>query len=319
MRNNRRWKFTLGMGIWLLGTSFYSTAQSAHYAVKVGDMSVTALLDGTIPIDATKLFAGAAPEKITQLLDNSFLKNPVELSINAYLIQDGGKKILIDAGSGELMGKYGGKLTESLQQAGIQPEEITDILITHVHADHSGGLVVAGKKIFPNAVIHVHQTEVDFWLNAKNKAAADPKHMGADPQSFTNAENVLTPYLQNNQVKTFSKETEVLPHIVALPYPGHTPGHTVYVLSSKNEKLYFWGDMIHMSAVQLPAPALPDHFDVDVAAQQKNRKTFYNKAAQEKHLIAAAHISFPGIGHLQKNGDSFLWVPVPFSLEGRTK
>ncbi|MBC9909446.1 MBL fold metallo-hydrolase [Chitinophaga varians] len=319
MRNNRRWTFILGISIWLLGIPFYSLAQSASYSVKIGDITVTALLDGTIPINADQLFAGSEPGKVARLLEKSFLKNPVELSINAYLIQDGEKRILVDAGSGELMGKYGGKLTESLKQAGVQPEEITDILITHVHADHSGGLVVAGKKIFPHAIIHVHQTEVDFWLNAKNKQAADPKHMGADPQTFTNAENVLTPYLRSNQVKTFNEATAVLPHIMAMPYPGHTPGHTVYVLSSKNEKLYFWGDMIHMAAVQLPAPALPDHFDVDVAAQQKNRHTFYNRAAQEKHLIAAAHISFPGIGHLQKSGDGFLWLPVPFSLEGRTE
>lgn len=319
MRNNRRWKLALSTGIWLLCIPFYSWGQSFSYSVKVGGISVTALLDGTIPINADQLFAGAEPAKVKQLLDNSFLKNPVELSINAYLIQDGAKRILVDAGSGELMGNYGGKLTESLQQTGLRPEDITDILITHVHADHSGGLVVAGKKIFPNAIVHVHQAEVDFWLNAKNKQAADPKHMGADPQSFTNAENVLTPYLQNNQVKTFSKETEVLPHMTAMPYPGHTPGHTIYVLSSKNEKLFFWGDMIHMSAIQLPAPSLPDHFDVDVAAQQKNRKTFYDRAAQQQYLIAAAHISFPGIGHLQKKGDGFVWVPVPFSLEGRTE
>ncbi|NML39963.1 MBL fold metallo-hydrolase [Chitinophaga sp. G-6-1-13] len=319
MSNNRRWKFTLGVCIWMLGIPFYSMGQSSPYTVKIGGIPVTALTDGTIPINAEQLFAGSEPGKVTQLLQNSFLKNPVELSINAYLIKDGDKRILVDAGAGELMGNYGGKLAASLKQAGIQPEEITDILITHVHLDHSGGLVVAGKKVFPNAIVHVHQTEVDFWLNAKNKQAADPKHMGANPQAFTNAENMLTPYLQNNQVKTFSKETEVLPHITAIPSPGHTPGHTIYVLSSKNEKLYFWGDMIHMSAIQFPAPSLPDHFDVDIAAQQKNRKTLYEQAAQQQHLIAAPHISFPGIGHLRKNGAGFLWVPVPFSLEGRTE
>lgn len=319
MRNNRRWKFALTAGIWLLGFNFYSSAQSSPYTVKIGGIQVTALTDGTIPINVEQLFAGSTPGKPTQLLTAAFLKNPVEISINAYLIQDGAQRILVDAGSGELLGSYGGKLAESLKQTGITPEDITDVLITHVHADHSGGLVVAGKKLFPHATIHVHQAEVDFWLKEENKRKADPKHMGADPQTFANAENMLRPYLQNHQVKTFSKEEEILPHITAMPYSGHTPGHTIYVLHSKNESLYFWGDMIHVPGIQLAAPALPDHFDVDIPAQQQRRKLFYGEAAKKKYLIAGAHISFPGIGHLKQQGEGFLWVPVPYSREGRTE
>lgn len=318
MKNKSGWKFTISLGVWLLGIAIYAQAQSP-YQVKIGDIQVTALTDGAVPVDVDKLFPATASKKPSQLLEGYFLKNPVEISINAFLIQDGAKLILADAGSGELMGKYGGLLVQQLQKAGFQPENITDILITHVHADHSGGLVVNGKKVFPNAVIHVHQAEIDFWLNDANKQKADPNRMGADPQTFTNAKNMLTPYLQDNKVAAFTKETTVLTHITAIPYPGHTPGHTIYVLNSKNESLYFWGDMVHVPDLQFATPALADNFDVDIPATQEKRKTFYEKAAVKKYLIAAPHASFPGIGHLKKEGAAYRWVPVPFSIEGRTE
>lgn len=136
--------------------------------MKVGDTEVTALLDGILPVDAEKLFFTNEPGKPTQLLQNVFIKNPVEVSMNAYLVKTNGKLILIDTGAGELFGNAGGKLVQSLKQAAVAPEEITDILLTHIHADHSGGLVMSGKVMFPNAVIHVNKAETNFWLNEKN-------------------------------------------------------------------------------------------------------------------------------------------------------
>lgn len=320
MRKQRQLSVIVCIVLLTVGISLGCWGQSSPYEVKIGDIKVTALTDGTVPINVEQLFAQGTPDNLQQLLDQSFLKNPVEISINVYLLQYDTKRILIDVGSGELFGKYGGKLTESLSQVGVKPEDITDILLTHVHDDHSGGLVVAGKKVFPNAIIHVHQAEIDFWLNAKNKKPVDKLQVGAASERFAAAENMLEPYLKSKQLLTFSKKTdELLPYITAIPFAGHTPGHTVYLLSNKNEKLYFCGDLVHIGGMQFKQPFLADYFDVDIHGGAVKRKEFYESVALNKYLIAGPHISFPGMGHLKKVGQEYLWIPVPFSLEDRTE
>ena len=292
----------------------------APYKVKVGNTEVTALLDGVLPIDAEKLFFTNEPGKPTQLLENVFIKNPVEVSINAYLVKTNGKLVLIDTGAGELFGNAGGKLVQSLKQIAVAPEEITDILLTHIHADHSGGLLMKGKVIFPNAVIHVNKAEMDFWLNEKNAKKADEKAMGASPRTFSNANDMLIPYLKAGKVKSFEKEKqEIVPHIYTMPTGGHTPGHTVYVLESKGEKMYFWGDLVHMQGLQFAEPTLENHFDVDHKSGIENRERYYDDAAKNNYLIGAPHISYPGIGRVKKEGNKYVWYPVPFSLTGRTQ
>ncbi|OPC04964.1 hydrolase [Elizabethkingia ursingii] len=292
----------------------------APYKVKVGDTEVTALLDGILPVDAEKLFFTNEPGKPTQLLQNVFIKNPVEVSMNAYLVKTNGKLILIDTGAGELFGNAGGKLVQSLKQAAVAPEEITDILLTHIHADHSGGLVMSGKVIFPNAVIHVNKAETNFWLNEKNAKKADEKAMGASPKTFSNAMDMLIPYLKAGKVKTFEREKEeIVPHIYTMPTGGHTPGHTVYVLESKGEKMYFWGDLVHMEGLQFVEPTLENHFDVDHKSGIENREKYYDDAAKNNYLIGASHISYPGMGRVKKEGNKYVWYPVPFSLTGRTQ
>ncbi|MCT3805166.1 MBL fold metallo-hydrolase [Elizabethkingia anophelis] len=290
------------------------------YKVIVGETEVTALLDGVLPVDAEQLFFTNEPGKPTQLLENVFIKNPVEVSMNAYLVKTSGKLILVDTGAGELFGNAGGKLLQSLKQIAVAPEDITDILLTHIHADHSGGLVMKGKIIFPNAIIHVNKAETDFWLNEKNAKKAEEKAMGASPRTFSNAKEMLDPYLKAGKVKTFEGiKQEIVPNIYTLPTAGHTPGHTVYVLESKGEKMYFWGDLVHMEGLQFVEPALENHFDVDHKSGIENRKKYYDDAAKSNYLIGASHISYPGIGRVKKEGSRYVWYPVPFSLTGRTR
>ncbi|MCL1665937.1 MBL fold metallo-hydrolase [Elizabethkingia ursingii] len=304
----------------LFMSSFVYGQMPAPYKVKVGDTEVTALLDGILPVDAEKLFFTNEPGKPTQLLQNVFIKNPVEVSMNAYLVKTNGKLILIDTGAGELFGNAGGKLVQSLKQAAVAPEDITDILLTHIHADHSGGLVMNGKVIFPNAVIHVNKAETIFWLNEKNAKKADEKAMGASPKTFSNAMDMLIPYLKAGKVKTFEREKEeIVPHIYTMPTGGHTPGHTVYVLESKGEKMYFWGDLVHMEGLQFVEPTLENHFDVDHKSGIENREKYYDDAAKNNYLIGASHISYPGMGRVKKEGNKYVWYPVPFSLTGRTQ
>jgi len=137
---------------------------AATYRFAVGDLRVTALSDGTVPQDLHALMTNTTPAELDTLLTDAHRSNPVEASINAYLIEDGSRRILVDTGSGELFGPgNGGKLVASLAAVGVTPEQIDHILITHVHTDHSGGLTLGGRLTFPNATVHVSPAGADFF------------------------------------------------------------------------------------------------------------------------------------------------------------
>ena len=135
----------------------------AIYRFTIGDARITALSDGSVPLDLHQLLRGVTPQAIDDILARSFLANPAEASINAYLIDFNGRRILVDVGAGDLFGLgNGGRLLEALAAAGAAPETITDILITHVHSDHSGGLTKAGKIVFPRATVYAGGADIRF-------------------------------------------------------------------------------------------------------------------------------------------------------------
>jgi glyoxylase-like metal-dependent hydrolase (beta-lactamase superfamily II) len=206
------------------------------YSFKLGDFTITALSDGTVPQDLPKILTNTNPAEIDRLLQNSFLTNPVEASINAFLIDTGDKQVLVDTGAGELFGSLGGgKLQKALKMAGYAPENIDTILITHIHTDHSGGLVVGGKMMFPSAMVYAGKPDVDLWLNPANE-----KRSREDQKRFlTEAVKTVKPYFDARKLKPFSGETTILLGITALPTPGHTPGHSFYRVESKGESIEF--------------------------------------------------------------------------------
>lgn len=288
--------------------------QAGYYRFQVGTFEVTALSDGTVPVDAHQLLHPEDPARINKLLAEAFIESPAETSINAYLIKSGSRLILVDTGAGELFGAdHGGALISSLKAAGYLPEQITDILLTHIHVDHSGGLTVKNKQVFPNATIHVNKKELDFW-SGQEKTAATPGATVNKPASA-----VLKPYINQKKVRTFSGNVELFPGVSTLEYFGHTPGHTVYVLESGKDKLLFWGDLIHIAAVQLSGPEISNDYDTDKQKAAIQRQKAYADAAKSRYLIAADHISFPGIGRIKAKGNVFEFVAVPYSVLGRNK
>ena len=152
-------------------------SQAGIYRTKIGKIDVIAVSDGTVGLELTKeLVQNAKPGEVERLLARHFEKSPLDASVNAFLIQYENKLVLIDAGSSELVGPTAGKLPQSLRAAGVPPENITDIFVTHIHPDHTGGLMNGNTKVFPNATIHINKREVDYWFNKSIAAAA------AEPQ-----------------------------------------------------------------------------------------------------------------------------------------
>ncbi|WP_019654986.1 MBL fold metallo-hydrolase [Variovorax atrisoli] len=302
----------------LLMLSFSPMAQAAapqvktqapgFYRMMLGDFEVTALFDGTLDLEPKKLLTNTTQEQVGKLLDRGFEKDAVPTSVNGYLINTGSKLVLVDTGAGGLFGPTLGNLQANLKAAGYQPEQVDDVLITHMHGDHVGGLVQDGKLVFPNATIHAGQEDADFWLNKANleKASAEMKGF------FQGAMASLNPYVEAGKFKGMKGGTELAPGIKAVPAHGHTPGHNTYVVESKGQKLVLWGDLMHVAAVQFAQPQVTISFDVDSKPAAVERKKAYADAAKGRYLVGSAHLPFPGLGHVRAEGKGYVWVPVDY-------
>lgn len=290
-------------------------AQAGFYRTHVGAIAVTVLSDGTAGLDLEGLVLNAKPGEVDRLLADAFQKSPIDASFNTFLIRIDQRQLLIDTGAGANFGPTAGKLRDSLSRAGTRAEDVTDVFLTHVHPDHSGGLVVDGKRTFPKATLHVDQKELDYWLD---KDAAS-KATGTAATFFAAARAALKPYLDAGQVQAFSGAHEFAPGFSSLPAYGHTPGHVMYALESEGEKLLFWGDLIHIAAVQFEDPAVAVAFDVDPVAAVETRTSALSSAAAGGYLIAQNHVAFPGLGHIGRDGDAYRWVPTAYVNDAAAK
>jgi len=278
------------------------------YRMMLGSFEVTALSDGTVKLPMDQLLTNIKPATLQQLLARSYLKAPIETSVNGYLINTGTKLVLIDTGAAGLFGPTLGKLLANLKASGYTPEQVDEIYITHMHPDHVGGLVEGGKLVFTNATVRAHIKEGEFWLNQANldKAPADGKGF------FQGAMASLNPYVAAGKLKPFDGETELVPGIRAIPAIGHTPGHTIYAVESQGNKLVVWGDLMHVAAVQFAMPSVTIAFDNDPKAAAPARIKNYADAAKKGYFVAVAHVSFPGIGQLRADGKGYDWVPANY-------
>lgn len=286
--------------------------QAGFYRMKVGDFSLTALSDGTLPLKLHDLLTHAKPGQVSRAMADAELKDPAQVSVNAYLIDTGSRLILVDTGAGDLFGPTVGILARSLQNAGVRPEQISDVLLTHIHADHSGGLMNGQALAFPNALLHVSKREADFWLTPANFVHAS----AFNQKRAVEARAKVGPYQKAGKMRTFRGDVQLFPGIRALAAPGHTPGHTFYVLESRGQKLMFWGDTMHAAAVQFPDPSVTIAFDVNSRQAAATRKKFLREAAQKGYWVAFDHVSFPGIGHVRASGAGYRWVPINYSDDG---
>ena len=285
------------------------TQAPGYYRVMLGDFEITAISDGTVDLQPKQLLTNTTQAQVGKLLDRSFQKDAVPTSVNTYLVNTGSKLVLVDTGAAGLFGPTLGNLLANLKAAGYQPEQVDDVLITHMHPDHVGGLMADGKLAFPNATVHADRHDADFWLSQANldKAPADNKGF------FQGAMASVNPYVKAGKFVPFDGDTDLAPGIKAVAAPGHTPGHTVYVIESKRQKLVLWGDLMHVASVQFGQPQITIAFDSDSKAAAVQRKKAYADAAKGGFLVAGAHLPFPGIGHLRAEGKSYAWVPIDYN------
>lgn len=283
------------------------TGVPGYARIMLGAFEITPLSDGTADLPMDQLLKQDA--RVTRKsLEKNFLALPVETSTNAFLVNTGTKLVLIDTGSGAFFGPTLGKVGANLKAAGYQPEQVDEIYITHLHPDHVGGLSADGKRLFPNAVLRAGKPDVDYWLSTKNEEKAPQDKKGF----FQPAMLSVNPYIQAGKFRAIESDGELVPGIAAVAAPGHTPGHTIYIVQSQGQKLILVGDLIHVASVQMDNPQVTIGFDSDEKQAYASRRKQFDTAAGERDLIGGAHLQFPGLGHLVKEGKGYRWVPVNY-------
>jgi len=288
------------------------TQAPGWYRLMVGSVEVTSLSDGTVELPVDQILHAPAG-RVAEGLAQNFQKSPLETSVNAWLINTGSRLVLVDAGAGTLFGPTLGKLAAQVRAAGYKPEQVDDILITHMHPDHVGGLAADGKRVFPNATVHADKKDADFWLSQARADAAPADSKGF----FQGAVASLTPYVKAGRFAAFERDGEVVPGIRSVATHGHTEGHTAYVVESQGQRLVLIGDLIHVASVQLASPEVTIAFDTDEPQAAASRARTFADVARDGSLVAVSHFSFPGLGRLRQADKGWVWVPVNYSSQVR--
>jgi glyoxylase-like metal-dependent hydrolase (beta-lactamase superfamily II) len=267
--------------------------EKGYYQFKVGDIECISIWDGTITV----------PDMVTPKPFNPRdLKSGIEMSTNCLLIMTGGHKILVDTGCGHWFGNDSGKLVESLKAAGISPEEIDMVVITHAHGDHIGGNTdKESKPIFNNARFIFHRLEWEYWMGKLRETDKKSK----DDMLMTRKS--LTPI--RDRVAMVEDKVKVAPGLEVSLTPGHTPGHIMLYISSGTSRLCCLGDLIHHKE-ELARPEIYSIFDVDPQEATEIRKEVPLELADPKLLLWSCHLDFPGLGYFVKQGKTVAWQPI---------
>lgn len=264
-----------------------ASVRPAAHPFQVGALKLVALHDAqyVLPNDGKTFGVDAGVPAVTELLRaGGAPTDRITVSVNALLVRTGARVVLIDAGLGT---KNKGGLTGSLAEVGVSPKAVTDVLITHSHGDHIGGVLDPdGKLVFPKATIRMAKAE---WAALqKNGPAELVKGISA-------------------HVKTFEPGATIAPGITSVALDGHTPGHVGYEISSKGSRLLDIGDMAHSSIISLAKPDWTMGFDSDAMLGKKTRQTTLQRLAKDQELVFSPHFPYPGVGHVVAAGDGFAW------------
>jgi len=281
------------------------------FRMLLGDVEITAVYDGGVSL-SPQLLHGASPQEVNALLEEACIdpKTGFPASINAFLVNTGQNLILIDTGAGTYFGNKAGLLAENLRAAGYAPEQIDTVLLTHLHSDHALGLVDgAGKPLFTNATVRVHEAEVAYWL----RADAEQRVTEGQRKVMPMLRAAVAPYQAAGTFKSFATGERPVPGLEAELIPGHTPGHCGYGIRSGESSLLFWGDVTHCLPVQFPRPAVTIDFDADQGQAFPAREQVMAQAAREKRWVAGAHLPFPGIGHVRARDAGYAWLPAMYA------
>jgi glyoxylase-like metal-dependent hydrolase (beta-lactamase superfamily II) len=279
------------------------------YRYKVGDIEATAINDGFWARSTEGFVKNADAAAVKKAMEDAFLpSNTLPIPFTTTVLKTGGRLVLLDTGNGNSGAPTSGTWMANFKAAGFDPAQVNTIIISHFHGDHINGLRLKdGNAVFPNAEIMVSAPEWAFWMDDGKMSAAPEGLKG----NFNNVRRVFGPIAK--EVKQYEGGKELAPGVTAVAAPGHTPGHTVYVVSSGNAKLIVMSDTSNHPALFVRNPDWQAIFDMDGNEAATTRKKLLDMAASEKARVAFYHAPFPANGYIAKSGAGYEYVPAQWS------
>ncbi len=282
----------------------------AFYNFAHGDVAITLVSDGPLALgDGRKLIKQASPDVLTSQLEAAFLSpDAMVLQQNIPVVRVGGKTVIIDTGTGAttMFGDTTGRLAKTLKAAGIDAEKIDLVALSHCHADHLGGLIdVDGKPAFPNAQIAVNEADYKFWTDEAN--------LSGELKPFIEfARSRLLP-LKDRLVFTKGGQ-DIVPGLQAIDAPGHTVGHTIFMLTAGAKPLAITADCAHHHILFVETPKIEFGYDTDAKQAVASRLKIWDMLATDRIPFIAYHFPWPGLGHLARAVDGYRFVQTPMAL-----
>ncbi len=261
------------------------------FTYNVGDFEVSLLVENSSQ-GSPSILIGTDEDMLKKYLPDGTYAT----ATSAFLVKTPEHTILVDTGLGL-------NLLRNMQSLGVAAEDVDAVLLTHMHGDHIGGLQRGGKPLFPNATVYLAEQEKDFWSNAENvKAALEP---------YGERVTTFIPVNLDGNSTAGDSSPQIFPGITTIAAFGHTPGHTAYMISSNNEKLLIWGDIVHAMEIQIPVPDVSITYDTDPVMAAAIRKTILEYVTVNKIPVAGMHLVYPAIGTITKVSEgSFRFNPV---------
>jgi glyoxylase-like metal-dependent hydrolase (beta-lactamase superfamily II) len=281
----------------------------SRYALQVGDIDVLVISDGVLPITAPTLATNADPADLAAWLDDMFLPPDVlDWPLNVAVVRSGGRTILIDSGLGLEFPDFpqAGQLALRLQAAGIDPASVTDVVLTHLHMDHVGGLLGDGLRgwLRPDLRVHLAAAEAEFWESPDFSRTSMPP--GVPDALRSAASRFLDEY--RGQLRPFETEYEVAPGVIVCRTGGHTPGHSMVRLASGGDRMTFAGDLVFQ--VAFDNPEWFNGFEHDPEEAARVRLSLLRELAATGEPLVATHLPFPSVCNVAVAGNAFRCVPA---------
>jgi len=284
-------------------------AQAAGFnKYKVGSIDVAAVYDGAFMMPLPDRFVVNQPkEEVQKALQAAGLDSEkLTIPLNPTAFQNGNRIVVIDTGMGPAANAQNpnfGNLTKNLAAAGFDPAKVTDVVISHFHADHINGLLNGTEPTYPNAQVHVPALEWKYWTDEAELGKAPEARKGA----FGNVKRVFTDGLKG-KVTQYEHGKEVVPGLTAMATIGHTPGHTSFVLGSGNDRIFIQSDVTNIPALFVNNPGWHVQFDQDAKMAEETRRKVYDMLATDKIRVQGFHYPQPSLGRIEKAGNGYRLV-----------